>query len=328
MQPIFHLALSPYTRQKNTGNFYEINVAICLLRRMGLTNDDLDLDTNKTILDTIIKKNVKKQDELTKLFTDIRTVNVGKGLLFDNHPITSIESITQDDTWDTGDLILTSADESTYTVSIFQGTIKQNKTIEKCLVNPTCRHFKCTEEDIKEFEAIGLAAVKPYKEIMTEKYGSDESVWPSRVKECQSIAIKACSEVASRVVKRFDTLTDDEKQEIFRKLIQIHNSKPPADYLAVVNKKTNAIQYFKFDYMPDLTTWTPRLVAKGIWIEFYNGTTQIGKTQVKFNNGVYHKGKTSSICSSWNGTFNLTEIFKMKPVKITEVQARDVQHIE
>ena len=61
--------------------------------------------------------------------------------------------------------------------------------------------------------------------------------------------------------------------------------------------------------------WAPTIVADGIYLRIKHGEHIIGSTQVKFNNGVYHRGKTSSICSSWNATFNLRDMFTMSPVK-------------
>jgi hypothetical protein len=44
--------------------------------------------------------------------------------------------------------------------------------------------------------------------------------------------------------------------------------------------------------------------------------TEIGKTQVKFNNGVYHKGKTSSMLSSWNATCRMNKAFTLVPLTL------------
>ena len=42
----------------------------------------------------------------------------------------------------------------------------------------------------------------------------------------------------------------------------------------------------------------------------------ISGLQVKFNNGVYHKGKTSSLITSWNSTFFLSDLFTMTPLDL------------
>ena len=65
--------------------------------------------------------------------------------------------------------------------------------------------------------------------------------------------------------------------------------------------------------------WTPTLIARGIYLDFMNGTTKIGQTQVKFNNGIYHNGKASSISASWNAAFDLTDLFKMSKVQVVSV---------
>jgi hypothetical protein len=59
---------------------------------------------------------------------------------------------------------------------------------------------------------------------------------------------------------------------------------------------------------------------RGFWIDFISGDDKvIGSTQVKFNNGVWRENKSgkwaqSSICTSWNSTFNLADIFEMLEV--------------
>jgi len=312
MQALLVSTLTPYATQKNTGNLYEITVVLTMLRTMGLT--DSDLDANTELLDRIVNTNSKKQEELRNVFASIRTLPVGKGLVFDDHTIIGIQCATQDDSVGTGDLVLLTSDDKRLTVSICQGTVKRDNSVEKCLTNPSSTRFGCTKEDIEEFKRIEKNAVVDYKAFMTDKYGNDEAVWPSRI--ATTVATDACSKVSSIVETRFTSFSEDEKKAVCTTILQIKDNKPPADYLAVVHKETNTIRYFQFDQIPSVNTWCPRLVANGIYLDFYNGEKFIGKTQVKFNNGVYHKGKTSSICTSWNSTFLLTDLFKLKPITL------------
>jgi len=284
---------------------------------MGLT--DSDLDANADLLDRIVITNSKKQEELRTVFASIRNLPVGSGLVFDSHTIVGIQCATQDDSVGTGDIVLLTSDDKRLTVSICQGTVKRDTSVEKCLTNPSSTRFGCTKEDIEEFKRIEKDAVVDYKAFMTVKYGEDEAVWPSRI--ATTVATDACSKVSAIVEKRFTSFTEDEKKTICTSILQIKDNKSPADYLAVVNKETNIVQYFQFDQVPSVNTWSPRLIANGIFLEFYNGEKFIGKTQVKFNNGVYHKGKTSSICTSWNSTFLLTDLFKLKPITLPSVSA-------
>jgi len=317
MQSILLSALTPYTTQGNTGNIYEINVILQVLRGMGLTN--ADLDSSNELIERIIQQNSKIQPKLYEMITTIRTMSVGNGFVLDGHRIVGIQCATQDDSVGTGDIVLTTSNGTSITLSICQGTVKKKtNTVEKCLTNPSCIRFGCTEDDIQQFKCIEKDAVIAFKDFMSSKYGSDEIKWPSRIRT--TIAVVSCSQVAKLVESRFSSLSEDTRKTICTSILQIKDNKPPADYLAVVDKKTNVIQYFKFDHTPTLTDWKPRLIAEGIYIKFYNGDRLLGKTQVKFNNGIYHKGKTSSISDSWNASFNLTDVFQLKPIQVSTIQ--------
>lgn len=69
----------------------------------------------------------------------------------------------------------------------------------------------------------------------------------------------------------------------------------PADYLALVDKTKLVSRFFRFDRLTTDTAWDPTLVAKGINLIVQNAGKEICSIQVKFNNGVYHNGKTSSL---------------------------------
>lgn len=305
--------LLPYATNFNTGNLYEIVAILDLLRRMGMTDDDLA--TTKDLRATIVATNTKKGLQIASAFEEIRKKPVGTGLTFDGKRITAIVNVTQDDkTGGTGDLLLTSDGGETYALSITGGTAKRKAgglLIEKCLTNPTAKRFGCTPEDIAEFKAIGCATVPKYKAEMTECYSADESRWPSRKKT--KSAFEAQSIVAQKTVERFNTLSSDAQIAVFKDLLGIDGVGKPADYLALVHPKKMHVSYYIFDVCC-IDTWHPKVTSDGVNIYMHANTSQkIGSTQVKFNNGVWHKGKTSSIHSSWNVTFYLTDLFRMKP---------------
>ena len=70
---IFLSALEPYTRNKNTGNVYEIAVALELIRKMGIPNSAFD--QQRAVIETIITYNTRrgtsnKGPAIRKLFED------------------------------------------------------------------------------------------------------------------------------------------------------------------------------------------------------------------------------------------------------------------
>lgn len=310
-----YATLSPFGRNKNTGNLYEITVALTLLRHMGLSNDELDADN--ALLEAVAVHNDKKTTELRTLFDTIRTKPVGERLVFDGKRIVRIECITQDDSIGrTGDLLLHAENGEVVSLSICEGKPARDGIISKCLSNPSAKRFGCITEDYELFDTIQKQAVVDYKAYMIEKYGAAESAWPSRVKT--EIAIKACSEVARVVEARFASFADIKKQkEIIHDILRIEDGHKPADYLVLVDKKTHVLRFYRFDTPPSAPEWEPRLVSKGINLIVENAGKEIGSIQVKFNNGIYHKGKTSGIHGSWNATFRLSDLFTMVAVNIT-----------
>ena len=67
---IFLSALLPYTKQHNTGNVYEIAVALKLMRQMGMP--DYILDEQSDVINKICAENVKDELKIHSLFTNIR----------------------------------------------------------------------------------------------------------------------------------------------------------------------------------------------------------------------------------------------------------------
>ena len=304
-------ALSPYATNKNTGNFYEIVVALTLLRHLGITNEELDADN--VLLNTIAEYNDRKTKVLRELFANIRNKQVGTGLVFDGKRIVSIDNITQNDAVGTGDLLLHTESGEALSLSVCEGKPKRNGNIEKCLTNPTSTRFGCTTEDCARFETIEQQAVTDYKAYMTTRYGIVEEAWKPRVRT--QVAKNACSKVAEIVATRFASLPAARQKDILCDLLQIQDGRTPANYQVLVEKDTLALRFYRYE-MPSVTVWNPRLEAKGIYLIVKQGEKNIGAVQVKFNNGVYHKGKPSSIHRSWNATFILSELFTMSPVTV------------
>lgn len=304
--PMLPAVLSQYAKNKNTGNIYEISVLLRFLRSMGLTNDEFE--THATFLEQIATYNTTKTDELRKLFQTIKTLPEGTGLTFDGHRISRLECATQDDLLGrTGDILLHTDTGAVLSISVCEGKPKKGQ-IEKCLTNPTATRFGCTEEDLARCRAIQERTVNAYKAEMTLKYGDKEDTWPSRLRT--EVAKTACTEVATLVEHRFATLDKERQRTIINDLLRIEDGKKPADYLALVDKASLVPKFFRFD-TPTVTEWSPSLRAEGIYVGVYNAGKKIGNTQVKFNNGVYHKGKTSSLTTSWNATFHLSDLFTM-----------------
>ena len=312
---LFLSALRPYVSNKNTGNIYEIAVALDLLRKMGV--DDSVFEVNQDVVRDIIACNKKKGDEIRILFEEIKKKPVGSGLVFDGLTVTDIICATQDDSVGTGDFqLVTSA--GIKTLSVCAGHVKRGGGIKKCLTNPSARRFGCTDADIDSFKQIEADAVAPYKKYMTDLYGVDESAWPSRLRT--PVAVDACSRVALATAERFAGLAVETKVSVVNDILRIDGLQKPADYLALVNWKKRAISYFAFGDLRINADTGFTMDADGIYLRIKAGDKIIGSTQVKFNNGVYHKGKTSSIQSSWNATFLLTDVFAMKPIATETLQ--------
>jgi hypothetical protein len=309
--------LSPYKQNQNTGNVYEIAVILFLLRKMGLSN--LVIDSCSELFSQIKIANAKKASEIEKAIQTTRNSPVGTGLIIDEKHILYMRNVTQDDSdGKTGDLILMTVDGQEFAVSVCEGKPKRGGTIEKCLTNPSARRFGVKDDSIQRFSLRQQQAVEEYKKFFSEKYGSDEQKWPNRL--ATPAATSACTDVARWTAEEFAKLSDDEKKKICQDLLRINDSTQiPADFLALVNKDTLIPSFYKFN-QPIFNIWQPSIVSEGIYLNIINDKKTIGKVQVKFNNGVYHKGKTSSIHSSWNITCNLTDIFAVSAVRLQTPQ--------
>lgn len=303
--------LSAYNKNKNTGNIYEIATALTLLRQRGLTN--AEFDEHAAFLESIAVYNSRNTEKIRNLYAAVREKPVGTGLIFDGKSIVDLICVTQDDgSGRTGDfLLLTSAGES-LSLSVCEGKPKKGGIIEKCISNPTATRYGCTAEDLAAFDAIQARAVLDYKAEMGKKYGTEESAWPSRIKT--KAAIDACTEVAASVASRFAGLSGEVQRTCLVDLLRIEDGKKPADYLAFVDGKTLIPRFYRFE--TPTVTWAPTLRADGVFLLLENGGKIIASTQVKFNNGVYHKGVESSIRTSWNATCCLSDLFTMTAIPL------------
>jgi hypothetical protein len=313
MTDLAHRVLEPYAKNSNTGNQYEFACASYILRKMGMP----DAVLNSPLIEEIISKNngSRKRDAIEKTVAKTLKEPVGDKFTLDGHIIVDIRNVTQgDDDGKTGDLILITDTGVELSLSICGGNATRNGKIEKCLTNPTCRRLKATEEDIERFNACAGEALVAHKAQYTEDYGADESLWPGGKTHEGKKAVHAkgaCSRVAQWMAERFATLTNDTQIAIFKDLLRIDmESAKPADFLALVHRTTLKISFYKFG-TARFTSWTPTIVADGVWLNLLNDGQKIGKIQVKYNNGIYHRGKTSSICDSWNATFNLRDVFSL-----------------
>jgi hypothetical protein len=304
--------LMPYTRNCNTGNQYEIHVILQFLRKMGMTDEDM-LNIRPVFSD-IVLKNDKISDKLEYIWKNTLKTQVCGELLYDGHTIVGMKNITQsDNVGKTGDIILITDKGIELSISITEGNaIKKTGDIHKCLTNPTAKRLGATNEDIEICKKIADEGVLEYKRNQTEKYGTDESKWPERQKS--TIAITVATQVASQTADRFNSLTLDHRQAIFLDLLRIDDlSKTPADFLALVEKNFRIVKHFKF-ISPLIHICSPEITARGVFLILKNKGIEVGRIQVKFNNGIYHKGKTSSIVSSWNFVAYLNKIFQIEQV--------------
>lgn len=292
--------LEPYTRNANTGNCYEIFVGLNFLRYMGL--DSL------TTLEPLFAK-IKTCNTPSKIDAAIAaSCPTGTGLVVRGKKVVNLRNVTQDDgDGGTGDIVLVFENASELSVSVCAGKVKRDGSVDKCLSNPTCSRYGCTEEDILKFKQIGTDAVPIYKAEMTKTYGEAEAAWARKPSQA---AVKACSSVAIMAADRFNDFDTSEKSTRMSDLLYIGDVAKPADILCVVDDKFK--KYTLFNIGPSkIALVNPTLKAEGIWLKMMIDGKEVGKTQVKFNNGVYHKGKTSSICSSWNATCHMDKVFTL-----------------
>jgi hypothetical protein len=92
----------------------------------------------------------------------------------------------------------------------------------------------------------------------------------------------------------------------------LKEGKKPANMLCVVDTDLNSIRRFEIKSVKTTDSWTPSFKQDKFNIEMYINDDKVASTQVKFNNGVYHKGKTSSLISSWNAYAYINKLFHLE----------------
>jgi hypothetical protein len=293
----------------NTGNCYEIFTYLEDLRTMGITNERLDQLQN--LLERILQANGKPQaaQKIRNAIPLIKERPVGNGLFLLGKKVVYLKNVTQDDGYgDTADKIYVFEDGTEMGESIEGG--KPFDKLEKCISNPTCKRYGC-EQLIPQFKRIAEQAVIDYKAEMTAKYGADEEGWPSRVKT--DAATDACNKVALLTAATFNALPEDERKQRMSDILRCEEGKLTADFLRMVDKDCKKSTLYRLT-QKNIDRCNPTLTVNGVFLEMFLDTKKIGQTQVKFNNGVYHKGKTSSIYTSWNATAYLSCLFDLTPI--------------
>ena len=298
--------LKPYVKNHNSGNQYEIWLILALLREMGMTTKNFDelheLFTEIEHADVKPSKNGNK-GTLTAV-ERIKKAPVGKGLVFDGMKIVNMKNATQDDEEGTGDLILISDKNNTLKISVAEGAASKVTAVKKCLTNAAATRMGCTEEDIEEMMALEKGSSKDDKNAeLVKKYGEDQSAWPKRPKT--DVAKKPCMDTAKLYETRFNSLSVERRREIMNDVHWICTK--PADYYAFVNKKTWKIRTFKIGDCPiKKDAWNPTIKINSVFIETYNESKMISKTQIKFNNGV------GTSMRKWNLVADLNYLFDIK----------------
>ena len=303
--------LLPYTKNANTGNCYEIFFALNILRILGLT--DVNFDSLVALFTAIKAANQRTAEKIETSIATVRIRPVGSGCSIGGHKVVGLRNVTQDDgDGGTGDIVLCLDNDTELSISIFAGKIKRDGTIEKCLSNPTCIRYGCTDIDQEKFKKVASQAVTDYKKEMTNKYGSNEEVWNRKPSDA---AVSAAASVAADTAKRFNSLTPIDRQTRFQDLMRINGGAKPADMLCLVNP--NCKKYSLFNIVKSNINGGDVLVrADSFWLCMSVNGIEVGKTQVKFNNGVYHNGKTSSLLTSWNASCYMNKVFTLEPVSL------------
>lgn len=292
-------AISTYAVNRNTGNKYEIVFAMFLLSHMGV--DKNDLYHCRDLVNSIIA-NVPEMLHVFKSYKlQTQTMTIG------GKNVVGITNATQNDEVGTGDFLLKVVGNRDISISVSDDK-KSKRKLQKCEFNTSAKTFGCGDEDIEEIKRIAERAVDAYKEEMAGKYGKDETNWARRRSDT---AVHSCSEVAKLVAQVFNSKTLGERIGIGKKLLRINKYKKPADYIALINPTAkNTVVLYKYGKQK-IGCRNFSLVATGIYLDLYSDDVWGCRTQVKFNNGIWHKGKTSSLTSSWNVTVFLEEIYDM-----------------
>lgn len=317
-------AIAIYLRQKvgNVGLVYEAAALLHFVRRMGLDNSTFAAIA--PIIQPLSEKiSAKKRATWAAWLANYSSTPIGAGYDLEGRRVVDIVNVTQsDDMGGTGDLVLKLDDGSERSISIHCGEVQQSGAIKKCLTNPSYKRFGCTDEHKKIFDQIAKDAKGAYIAEMTARH-PDKSTWKNiprgHADRTTVAACKATTEVARITVDHFCKMPPEAQKKMADDLLCITGGKRPADYALVVCEDLSRFRLFRIiSAKVDTSKITVR--QRGFWIDFVSGDDKvIGSTQVKFNNGVWRENKSgkwaqSSICTSWNSTFNLADVFEMAEI--------------
>lgn len=297
-------ALQPYENNRNTGVSYEIAVVLWIARAVGLTA--AEYARVASYVKNIAKKNPKGRSKILRALDAYSKTTRGGGVSIQGESLAGIRNVTQnDEDGSTGDLILITESGKEVSLSIFLG---RPAVLKKCLKNPSCRGFGCTDKDVSDFKAIAADAIVRYEVEMLRRFGSRRAAWKRQKSEA---ATRACARVAKLTAKRFNALPARERKSLYTKLLSLDMRGLPCDYLAIVDNTMHPY-FFHVAPKPNLNKrLNPIIRASGVFLGVSAVASQstLAKVQVKFNNGV-----NSSIHSSWNAVVWLDKAFDVTPI--------------
>jgi hypothetical protein len=299
-------ALQPYETNHNTGVSYEIATLLWIARAAGLA--EAEYGNVAAYVRKIAKKNRKGHKRILCALAAYAKSSRGCGVSIQGGSLAAIRNVTQNDRdGSTGDLVLITELGLEVSLSVFRGN---PRILKKCLKNPTCRGFGCTDDDINTFKGIASDAVPRYEAEMRRTFGPKRSAWKRRK---SAAAVDACAKVARLTAKRFNALTRSNRKGLYVKLLSLDKRGLPCDYLAIVDKSMRP-HFFRVAPRANSTRLPdPHIVASGVFLHVSAAATQpyLAKVQVKFNNGV-----TSPIHSSWNAVVLLDQAFVVTPISL------------
>ena len=291
----------------NTGNIYEIYFALFILRKMGLTDNDLErLKPTLDYLESLGHGNKGISAAVEK----IKANPPSSKCMIDGKRVVDLKNLTQDDDSGTADASLVFEDGTSAGISLTEGSGKITEAgLNKVITNASVDRMGCAE-DIPEIRLLEQAVTKADKDAYCEeKYGSDRTKWPKKCKFPPGIAVQ--TKAAALLGTRIDSLPDEEKRKTMNDILCIN--KMPADYIGFVNKKTYAVTMYKIKSCQiQKDTWIPKIKSDGVWLKIYCGDILLSKSQVKYNNGVGTSLRKVNVGAILN------KIFEMEPIKAFE----------
>ena len=293
--------LTPYTEQQNTGNVYEIYTILSLLRKMGLT--DTNIDELKSMLEVIEARGAGNKGVL-QFIPIIKKMPLQNELWFDGHKIINMVCLTQEDNiGGTGDIMLNTEDGKELSISIREGAIPKNNILNK-VVNPSCSKYGCSIEDVNSIKAIEKESLIEYK----KKHGDDKSKWPKRENKCP-VKIGACMKAVELYTKRFDTYEGETKRKIMNDIHHINEK--PAHYICLVNKKFTSCGYFRIGNCKiNKDTWVPRIQTNSVFISVFDKDNLVSRTQVKHNYGIESSMRKWNVSLVVSNLYDITKLGK------------------